>query len=126
MKDINQLGEKYGPKTISQFVIVCASFAQTLSLPPGGVASLLAKAEPEDLANAKTVRQAMALVMKQFAKKLDDALVKAESQQGEGPELDLTCAKDVFEAANPEHAESDVNHASHDPLIYMPGNGTIN
>lgn len=123
MKSKDQVIAQYGERNVAVAIMLAVNFGNALNLHPGQVMQLLSKATPEELANVKTARQALALVMAQYTKKLDDAFIKAEQDEGSaGPELDLSCAKDLYEAANGEEVTGP--HAI-DRAQLVPGTGTL-
>lgn len=120
--DESKLEEKYGAKNLSTAIILASSFGNALGMHPGHVMQLLSKASDEELKAVKTGRQALALLMKEYAKAADASYARAEAQNGEGErvEIDLSCVKDLFEYAN-----GDLAAKERSPSTFVDGPDTL-
>lgn len=121
-EDLDPLVQKYGARNVSTAIFLASSFGNALQLHPGHVMKLLSEASEEELKAVKTGRQALALLMKQYAKAADASYAKAEEANGEGAriEIDLSCVKELFEFAN-----GDVVAKERNPSTFVDGPTTL-
>lgn len=122
---IQEILEKHGVYKAGRYLAVLNHFGGVLNVPPGLVARLLAEAPQEDLDRVQTPRQALALVMAQYAKMLDTVFARAEAEQGDTGAVDVSFAKEFF-AAGEQQAKEGGGYAAPNPDSFLvPGTDTL-
>lgn len=130
-KTLHEAVEKHGAVKVSTLTALAMAAGSVLKIHPGHVLQLVAEASPEDRAKVSTSRQFLALVLAQHAKGFDVAFAEREAVDGVGPQVDLSCVPDLYEAAQ---YESGIQQHSQQPDLQLvasngflvAGNDTIN
>lgn len=116
-KTFDAVIDKHGAAAVTTLTALAMAAGAVLKIHPGHVLQLVSEASPEDRAKVRTGRQFLALVMAQHAKGFDAAFAQREAEDGVGPQVDLSCALDLYEAARHE------SHSSQEDAGYAANKG---